>query len=815
MSQEWTKDIFFSETTVNAFDSYSTFVGDNVNSQFTVVHNLCSQDVVVTVREVGSNLIAYPAIEITSLSSVTVGFNFIPGLTAYDVTVFASASAKKITGFEDRITVNVTQPVQDISVDVTTPQTNIVVGSEQDVTTVITNTEITTTDVNVGVVDSTENISVTVLGNNGGWGLITGTLSAQTDLWTYLQSITGGGGGSGSQTLSYNTATALLSISNGNSVSLSSLSSVGFSVPQLTAYLASNCLTLSCIDVRGRILSGGRDLADIFLTTETDAQTLTYTPSSYLLSISNGNTVSLSSINTTLNATSALLTPLILTNTLTGQLVTNTAFNSYQTNVASSTALLTPLNLTNTLTGQLVTNTAFNSYQTKVANTTATLLPTSIYQNASANWQSTFLTVSALSASWEESADILPTVTNYLSTNNVQISALTITNTLSSINSLTISGNISGNNLRTSFNQGSAIGDYSFAVNTGRAFAQNTFACGSNSFAQAAGAFASGISTLASGLASHSEGNGTIASNQCSHAEGLSTTASGEASHAEGSFTTASNTGSHAEGRLTKASGYGSHAEGSETIASGIYSHSAGVRATAALDYSYAWCDGLLNTASVNAATTRTGQYMVSASGGVFIPGRVGIGTDSTANALTVVGNISATGVVYASGGNSNLWNNSKTITYFTATQNQPPSGSFATLDTRNSIAVLDFDDTAVESAIFLGIIPEGTILTSGLAVYTTWMATSATTGNVVWRAEWMDCNTDLNANSFALPVSAIGTANGTSGITTTTLLSTTNIDGLAAGDMFRLRISRVGSDGTNDTMSGDAELVAVEVRTV
>jgi hypothetical protein len=298
MSQEWTKDIFFTETTVNAFDSYSTFVGDNVNSQFTVVHNLCSQDVVVTVREVGSNLITYPAIEVTSLSSVTVGFNFIPGLSAYDVTVFASASAKKITGFEDRITVNVTQPVQDISVDVTTPQTNIVVGSEQDVTTVITNTEITTTDVNVGVVDSTEDISVTVLGNNGIWGLITGTLSAQTDLWTYLQSITAGGG-SDSQTLSYNTATALLSISNGNSVSLSSLSSVGFSVPQLTAYLASNCLTLSCVDVRGQILSAGTDLFDIFLTAETDAQTLTYTPSSYLLSISNGNTVNLSSINTT------------------------------------------------------------------------------------------------------------------------------------------------------------------------------------------------------------------------------------------------------------------------------------------------------------------------------------------------------------------------------------------------------------------------------------------------------------------------------------------------------------------------------------
>ena len=47
----------------------------------------------------------------------------------------------------------------------------------------------------------------------------------------------------------------------------------------------------------GRILSGDRDLADIFLTTETDSQTLTYTPSSFELSISNGNTISLASLS--------------------------------------------------------------------------------------------------------------------------------------------------------------------------------------------------------------------------------------------------------------------------------------------------------------------------------------------------------------------------------------------------------------------------------------------------------------------------------------------------------------------------------------
>ncbi len=49
----------------------------------------------------------------------------------------------------------------------------------------------------------------------------------------------------------------------------------------------------------------------------------------------------------------------------------------------------------------------------------------------SGNWNSAFATVSTLSASWEESADILPTVTNYLSTNNVLLSSATILDTLS------------------------------------------------------------------------------------------------------------------------------------------------------------------------------------------------------------------------------------------------------------------------------------------------------------------------------------------------------------------------------------------------
>jgi hypothetical protein len=48
-------------------------------------------------------------------------------------------------------------------------------------------------------------------------------------------------------------------------------------------------------------------------------------------------------------------------------------------------------------------------------------------QSNSGNWNSVYSSVCALSTAWEESAEILPTVTNYLSTNNVLLSSLTVT----------------------------------------------------------------------------------------------------------------------------------------------------------------------------------------------------------------------------------------------------------------------------------------------------------------------------------------------------------------------------------------------------
>jgi hypothetical protein len=170
-----------------------------------------------------------------------------------------------------------------------------------------------------------------------------------------------------------------------------------------------------------------------------------------------------------------------------------------------------------------------------------------------------------------------------------------------------------------------------------------------------------------------------------------------------------------------------------------------------------------------------------------------------------LAGQLSATG----SGGGT------KTYAVFTATDNQPPATSFATLDTRNSsnsIAVLDFDDASTESAVFVGIMPEGASLGSGLIVNLDFMATAATSGNVRWSVAFERCNTDLNADSFDTATAATVATSGTSGIVTAGSITCTAIDGITAGDLFRLRVQRLGADAA-DTMTGDAELIAVEVR--
>ena len=193
---------------------------------------------------------------------------------------------------------------------------------------------------------------------------------------------------------------------------------------------------------------------------------------------------------------------------------------------------------------------------------------------------------------------------------------------------LITSDTLSGNSNKTSFGAGSATGLYSFATG------YNTTALGNYSYAE-------GINNTAAGYASHAQGAGNLASNNYSHAQGENNIASGESSYAGGANTLASGTRSTATGQFTSATKTNSYASGRLAFA----------------DHNRSWVWQGTNQDGVSAifASTRTDQFAIRPTNGFFLSGAMGIGTDSTANALTVVGTISTIG------GNSNQWNSSYT----------------------------------------------------------------------------------------------------------------------------------------------------------
>lgn len=146
---------------------------------------------------------------------------------------------------------------------------------------------------------------------------------------------------------------------------------------------------------------------------------------------------------------------------------------------------------------------------------------------------------------------------------------------------------------------------------------------------------------------------------------------------------------------------------------------------------------------------------------------------------------------------------------------NEPPSSNYATLDTRNGHPCLDFDATTQEAAIWSGVLPAG-YTGNGITVHIFCSLTSATSGTVGWDVsiERMDASSlDIDADSFATAqtVTAV-TVPGTSGQLlkmSVNISNGANMDSLAAGEMFRLRVRR---DVANDTASGDAELLRVMV---
>ena len=159
------------------------------------------------------------------------------------------------------------------------------------------------------------------------------------------------------------------------------------------------------------------------------------------------------------------------------------------------------------------------------------------------------------------------------------------------------------------------------------------------------------------------------------------------------------------------------------------------------------------------------------------------------------------------------------TLCYFNALNNEPPAANYATLDTRNSIYVLDFNADADEFAEFGGFMPrhyDG----GGVTVTLGWMATDTTVTphNVVWNVAFKSVTNDaddLDSKAFAASNSVTdeeASASGEVAYATITFTDGADMDSVVAGEYFRLQISR-DADNVSDTLTDDAELVFVEIK--
>jgi hypothetical protein len=157
------------------------------------------------------------------------------------------------------------------------------------------------------------------------------------------------------------------------------------------------------------------------------------------------------------------------------------------------------------------------------------------------------------------------------------------------------------------------------------------------------------------------------------------------------------------------------------------------------------------------------------------------------------------------------------TLLIFTPQHNEPPASNPATLDTRNSHPVLDFDASTNEDAVFSAIMPRLYAGTTGITVYIHYAMSSATSGDVDWDVSFErigDQQLDIDADSFAAVNSVDNTTvPGTSGnvdVVNVTFTDGADMDSVAVGEGFRIKVTR---DAASDTAAGDAELLFVEIK--
>lgn len=143
-------------------------------------------------------------------------------------------------------------------------------------------------------------------------------------------------------------------------------------------------------------------------------------------------------------------------------------------------------------------------------------------------------------------------------------------------------------------------------------------------------------------------------------------------------------------------------------------------------------------------------------------------------------------------------------------TDNEPPATNFAQRDDRNGSPLLNFDATTQWTAIFSDVMPLN-YGAGGITIVLYCTLASATTGTLGWDVAFERRNTDVDADSFATAqvVAAVTVpANNGDPLVMSLAIAHANLDGVVAGDWFRVRVRR----DTADTAAGFGQIGAIHI---
>jgi hypothetical protein len=223
-------------------------------------------------------------------------------------------------------------------------------------------------------------------------------------------------------------------------------------------------------------------------------------------------------------------------------------------------------------------------------------------------------------------------------------------------------------------------------------------------------------------------------------------------------------------------------------------------------------------SASTGTMTFQTGFQLIAGNLGVFFTESDTNPTCDTAGQHGFYADTSESKLKFCNDGVPQNVGSGASLHTFRPAQNEPPAANFATLDTRFARPVLEFDSSTQEAAVFSDVMNRG--YSGGNIVVNVWFMcdTNTTAGEeVVWEGAWEKMNTlDLDGDSFDTAIEASpATCSTTAGIMTmaTITFTSSQIDGLTAGDPFRFKLLRDPANGSDDLDTIDAQVVLIEVK--